>query len=435
MYKPWSVEIWRLAGALLAGLIIGGLLGAVAWCLFAAVLVYLGWQAYQLQRVYEWIRSGKRSDPIIASGIWDGLVYELHRLHQRSRRRKKKIAKLIRRFHESSAAMPDATVILGQTLEIEWFNGAAIELLELRLPQDIGRRITNLLRHPSFLAYIERGDYREAVEFPAGPDHQRQLNARLVPYGNKQFLLSVRDVTRLYRLEKMRRDFVANVSHELRTPLTVISGYLESLSDDPELDAQWQHSLAVMRSQSDRMQRLLEDLLTLARLETHENEQAPRHALDIPHLLDQVLADTAWLTEERQQAVCVDIDRGLWLKGASSELHSAFANLLSNAARYTANGGRISVRWYADEKGAHFEVEDTGIGIAAQHIPRLTERFYRVESGRSRDSGGTGLGLAIVKHVLGRHEASLRIESTLGKGSRFICDFKPERVIVQDLAA
>ncbi|MBK1692683.1 phosphate regulon sensor histidine kinase PhoR [Ectothiorhodospira mobilis] len=427
--NPWTVEAWRLAGVLAAGLLLGGLFGYIAPGLALALAAYLGWHVYQLWRFHRWVRVGRRSDPPEASGIWRDLIHELYRLHQRNRRRKKKIAKLLNRFHESSAAMPDATVILGSRFEIEWFNGAAVELLQLESPRDIGARITNLLRHPDFVAYVLRGAYSEAVEFSRAPDHQVRLSARIVPYGNRQFLLTVRDVTRIHRLESMRRDFVANVSHELRTPLTVINGYLETLVDDDTLDPAIHTTLKSMEFQAERMRRIIDDLLTLSHLETREDPKAGQTPVPVPALVGGIEEEAHMLVGEKGQTVTVEVDPDLWLRGVRTELHSAFSNLVTNAIRYTPDGGQITIRWFQDEAGAHFQVKDTGIGIPPQHIPRLTERFYRVESDRSRSRGGTGLGLAIVKHVLQRHGGKLRIESEPDQGSVFTCDFPPARLL------
>ncbi|MDD3516873.1 MAG: phosphate regulon sensor histidine kinase PhoR [Chromatiales bacterium] len=427
MYKAWTVEIWRLIGALLTGLVIGLFTEAYAWSLLFTLLLYIGWQFYQLYRFHRWLLTGRRSEPPPASGVWGELMYEHYRLHMRNRKRKKKVARLLRRFTDTSAAMPDAAVILDRHFQIEWFNDAAGRLLGLK-PQDVGRRITHLLRHPAFIAYVTGEDYRETVEFPGPLDIDLRLNARIVPYGDKQYLLSVRDVTRLYRLEEMRRDFVANVSHELRTPLTVITGYLETLTDMDEVEPV-RPLMVQVKSQAERMRRIVEDLLALARLETRNLNPADMQEVPVPALVAGIAEDARVLSGERQQTIVTEVDADLRLRGAPSELHSAFANLVSNAVRYTQDGGRIVVRWYADDAGAHFEVEDNGIGIEPQHLPRLTERFYRVESDRSRASGGTGLGLAIVKHVLQRHGASLRIDSQPGRGSRFTCDFPPDMVV------
>lgn len=430
MHGPWAAELWRLLGlallALLLGLVSGHLIAAL---LIAALLVIL--RSYRhLARLVTWLQHGKRSDPPDLPTLWGEAVNEIYRLHQRNRKRKKKIAKLITRFRESTAAMPDATVLLGENWEIEWFNEAAKTLLGLRPHQDLGRRIGTLIRHPRFSAYLQRGDFKEAVNIPSPVNEELCLSLRIVPFASNQRLMQARDVTRLFRLEQMRRDFVGNVSHELRTPLTVITGYLEALTDGEEVPAEAARaSLLQMKTQAERMRRIVEDLLMLTRLETGEDGGASHSEVAVPGILAAVEEDARILSGDKRHHISLQVEPGLWLRGNASELHSAFSNLVSNAVRYTPAGGEIHMRWYADALGAHFEVRDTGIGIEARHIPRLTERFYRVDTDRSRESGGTGLGLAIVKHVLQRHDAHLRVESEPGRGSTFTCDFPRHRVL------
>lgn len=427
----WAAELGRLAALLLVALILGAATGEYGWALFAAAVLALIRGYRSTRRVLSWLQHGDRNDPPTLPTIWGELVNGIYRLHQRNRKRKKKIGKLLRRFRESSAAMPDATVLLGEQGEIDWFNASAKTLLGLRPQQDIGRRIGTLIRHPSFTEYMQRGDFSEAVEIPSPEDEGRRLSLRIVPFGKKQSLLSARDVTRLHRLEQVRRDFVGNVSHELRTPLTVITGYLEALTDGEEIAPEAARaSMLQMKTQAERMRRIVEDLLMLTRLESSEEGGAHHAEVAVPGLLAAIEEDARILSGENRHQIKLEAEAGLWLRGNPSELHSAFSNLVSNAVRYTPAGGEIRMRWYADAQGAaHYEVQDTGIGIEPQHIPRLTERFYRVDTARSRASGGTGLGLAIVKHVLQRHDARLHVESVVGKGSSFRCDFPAQRVL------
>ncbi len=430
MPAAWSAEFWRLAGVAALALFLGLLFDELAWALFAGGCLVILRQYRQLARVMRWLRRGRRADPPNVPGLWGEIVHDAYRQYHRNRRRKRKLAKVLNRFHDSSAAMPDATVILGASGEIEWFNDAAKRLLGLRPGQDTGRRIGNLIRHPSFTAYLAADDYREAVEIPSPIDDASRLNVRIVPYGKNQRLLSARDVTRLYRLEQMRRDFIGNVSHELRTPLTVITGYLETLTDVAEDDpAVVRNSMLQMKGQAERMRRIVEDLLMLTRLETQDDREHPPAEVAVPALLAAIEEDAQILSGEQRHRITLEAQSGLWLLGNPNELHSAFSNLVSNAVRYTPAGGEIGIRWYADDEGAHYEVRDTGIGIDPRHIPRLTERFYRVEVDRSRATGGTGLGLAIVKHVLQHHDAELRIESIPGKGSVFSCHFPVSRIV------
>jgi two-component system phosphate regulon sensor histidine kinase PhoR len=298
----------------------------------------------------------------------------------------------------------------------------------------VGQRIVNLIRTPELRRFLALGSPGEPIRIPSPTDENTILNFRVVPYGKSQRLLIARDVSQQARLEQMRRDFVANVSHELRTPLTVVNGFLETLLDETgEYPEHLNRSLGLMEQQAGRMSQIVEDLLLLSRLE-NSSSQMPREDVAVAAVLKMVEDGVEPLAAEKEQQLSFACDGELRLYGAEKELYSAFSNLVTNAVRYTPEGGRIMVRWYRDEQGAHFEVEDSGMGIAPQHIPRLTERFYRVDVGRSRESGGTGLGLAIVKHVLNRHKGSLRISSALNRGSTFSCDF-PSDLIVPRKAA
>ena len=339
---------------------------------------------------------------------------------------------LMRQLQLSTAALPNGVVILNAQREIVWFNRMAGRLLGLRRDTDLGVRIENLLREPQFGRYLAKGDYANPVIVRRSSPQDSYLSVQLVAYGDGQQLLLAADVSRQMRLEAVRRDFVANASHELRSPLTVISGYLETLSHDASLDAEFAVPLAEMRRQAERMNAIVRDLLELSRLE-ETDERAGGEPLDVAGLIALLRRDVlARPVHPREVRLLIDSDAALI--GKESEIHSAFANLVDNAAKYTPPEGSIEMRWWSDIEGGHFAVTDTGIGIPAEHIPRLTERFYRVDPGRSRATGGSGLGLAIVKHVLQRHGAELEIESTPGKGSTFTCHFPPERVSLPEPA-
>jgi two-component system phosphate regulon sensor histidine kinase PhoR len=320
--------------------------------------------------------------------------------------------------------MPDGAVVLDDAGQILWFNSAAQRILGLG-PRDVGQRIDNLIRNPRFVDYVARGDY--AVPLELASPHQREIRLVLhvVPYGTGQRLLMFRDNTRLHQLEKIRRKFVANASHELRTPLTVLSGYVDAMADDDGIPPEWRAPVAEMQRQATRMNAIIVDLLELSRLESSQKAEAQE--VDVRRVLEQVVADAAAIRSD-PPAIGLEIESPLGLRGSEAELHSAFSNLAVNAVKYTPAGGRVTVRWRCDEEGGHLEFIDTGIGIESRHLEHLTERFYRVDKGRSRDDGGTGLGLAIVKHVLERHEARLTIESEPGRGSRFACHFPPSRL-------
>lgn len=431
MAKPWSTELWRLATVIFAAFFVGLVVGHPTALIIAGFLGYSAWHLYNLVRLEQWLRKGSREAPPEAAGIWGEIFYLLHRFQQTSRRRKRRLAGIVSRFREVTAAMPDATVTISADGEIQWFNEAAGSLLGLKSSKDIGQRIHNLLRHPGLAAFLAAGDESKSMQMPSPMDDNATLSLRVIPYGREQRLLVARDISQQQRLDQMRRDFVANVSHELRTPLTVIRGFLETMEEEEgdECVGRWQRSIDLMQQQVLRMQRIVEDLLLLSRLETDRSR--PQAPVDVPALAAFLRDSVEPLCRNKAQKLIMEWDDALRIYGAEQELNSAFGNLITNAVRYTPEGGTITVRWFADATGAHFEVRDTGVGIEAHHIPRLTERFYRVDVGRSRDTGGTGLGLAIVKHVLNRHNAQLRIESVPGKGSTFACDFPPSSIVRQ----
>lgn len=427
MSSPWSAEIWRIISLLVLGLVFGLIIDHVFFTLFAVILGYLIWHLRQLHRLESWLVNSKKLSPPEGYGLWEDIFHQLYLLQQRNRKSKKRLAAYLSRFQNLTKALPDATVVLRANGEIEWFNEAAEQFLGLHAPQDIGQRIDNLIRYPAFVDHLQAEKFAEPVEFPSPVNEELMLSARVVAYGQEQRLLVVRDVTRVHLLERMRRDFVANVSHELRTPLTVVNGYLETMVDaaDPAL-APWQRSLDLMQEQGRRMNSIVEDLLLLSRLETDNNEQK-NDVINVPLMLAFIREEAAALSGEKQHRIELDMQPDLQLWGHETHLRSAFTNLVTNAVRYTPSGGSIRIGWHVVGDKVVFAVQDAGEGIAASHIPRLTERFYRVDAGRSRQSGGTGLGLAIVKHVVERHDGHLVIESTLGSGSLFRCEFPLER--------
>lgn len=425
--KPGFEELMRFLGWMLAGGFFGFLLGHTSWGFLTAAAVYGLIHFHRLWLFLRWMDSGEFHRPPGWGGLWGEVVQRVYLIEKKNQKRKSKLSRLFQRFNETSAAMPDPAVILGSYGKIEWFNEAAQRLLGLRHPQDIGYRITNLVRHPAFTRYMAQGQYTDSVEIPSPVLDEVYLSCRLVPYGEDQLLLSAQDVTRMHRLEQMRRDFVGNVSHELRTPLTVINGYLETLldSDDPAVD-DLRLSFIQMHDQAQRMRQIVDDLLMLTRLET--GEEKPFQDVSVPSLLYASAEEARVLSGEQRHQIRVHSDDDLWLTGNTHELHSVVSNLITNAVRYTPAQSSIDVHWFADEQGAHLRVVDNGPGIAAQHISRLTERFYRVDTGRSREAGGTGLGLAIVKHIVLHHGGQLNIDSELGKGSTFSIRFRTESI-------
>ncbi len=426
MVAMWTFALARLAGLLILGLCLGLIVGPIWLWILAAACVYLGRLLLNLYRLDRWLRLRSQIDPPLMGGIWGDVVAQVVRLHRRKQFHKQRLAQLLREVRRSTAALPDGVIILSSQNDIVWFNRQAGRLLGLKRPSDLGLRIDNLIRSPEFVLYLHSDEY--AVPLVIHPPVQLDvfLALQLVPYGAGQLLLLVRDVTRQMRLEAMRKDFVANASHELRTPLTVISGYLDSLADDKGLDPVWSSPIRDMRSQAQRMNGIIADLLELSRLESADDE-AVREIVDIPNLLRRLQRD-ALARSLRPHEVFLDLESTCGLWGSSQELESAFTNLLVNALKYTAVDGSVRMRWWNDSEGAYFSVADTGMGIPPEHMPRLTERFYRVDVGRSRAQGGSGLGLAIVKHALQRHGGWLEVVSVEGKGSTFTCHFPVQRV-------
>jgi len=426
--NPLYTEIRRLLVILTLCFMAGLLIDALASLLLTGLIGFLVWHVYQLILYTNWLHNGKQLDVPDVDGLWGEVYYRIVRLRSRNRKSKQRLARYLSRFRDLTAALPDAVVVLTEDTTIEWFNDAAKELLKLRRSIDVGQRIDNLIRHPFFIKYLEQGDYAEPLQLQSPLHDERILLIYVIPYGSAQRLLVIRDITRLNRLEQMRKDFVANVSHELGTPLTVISGYIEVLTNDADSPPDARHeALLQMQQQTLRMQNIVNDLLLLSRLDMAE-QHATRVEVAVPALLADLHEQLRGLADERQQ-LDLDIQEDLLLRGDERELFSAFSNLVANAIKYTPAQGKITISWFAQGENAVFQVTDTGTGIPAQDIPRLTERFFRVDDGRSRAHGGTGLGLAIVKHVLTHHDARLEIDSQLGRGSSFRCVFPVERVV------
>jgi two-component system, OmpR family, phosphate regulon sensor histidine kinase PhoR len=427
-------QLLRAGLAALAGALLGALVGRPGAGLSLPLAGMLVRQLYFISAVRAWVERPKRVELPEAGGIWGDIYEKLLDLQRRNRKRKKRLAAILAQFQASAEALPDGAVVMESRGEIAWFNSAARALLGLRSPQDMGQRLPNLLRHPQFTQYFERGEYEPEVQIPSPLNTNVTLALRVIPYGDDQRLLIVRDVSELHRLERIRTDFVANASHELRTPLTVLRGYLEVML--PEAGgalAAWRAPLQEMHTQASRMEALVRDLLKLARLEA-DTATRRQDVLDVSAIIGRSLTEARSLSQGRHD-IEADVDAALLLYGRETEAESIFTNLIANAVQYTPAGGRIKVRWHGRGGGAEFAVADTGIGVAEADIPRLTERFYRVDEGRSRASGGTGLGLSIVKHALERHEGHLEVQSRLGAGSTFSCVFPAHRVVRQRPAA
>jgi two-component system phosphate regulon sensor histidine kinase PhoR len=420
--------ITRFAIAVAVAWLVGLIVGRV-WLVLALVLgVYVVIQIWNMVRIERWLTHRRIESPPDVSGPWGELIAIIDRIYRRKNFHRAQVTSLLREFRRLTTAMPEGAILLGPEHEILWFNGRAAGWLSLHRKRDVGIRIENLIRHPSFVEYLKHGRPVEGVIVYEPVNGGHHLSFTLVrTQGSERQLLIVRDVSREMRLESMRKDFVANASHELRSPLTVISGYLDALSDDQTLDPAWASPVQEMRRQADRMSGIINDLLELSKLESGDRRHIER-PVDVPGMLS-LLRREAMSLERRPREISLQLDSDRMLIGSESELQSIVSNLLTNAIKYTPREGTVTMRWWTDHDGGHISVRDTGVGIAAEHIPRLTERFYRIDSGRSREMGGSGLGLAIVKHALHRHEATLRIESTEGQGSTFTCDFPPHRVM------
>lgn len=408
----FNKTMWLLVSVAVA-LLLGLYLRAPGWCVALCLFLWL---------VFEWSVTAKVARQV-DRGIWPPLegIAAVRRLLRagrgrlkRQRLRTRRMVGILSNFREAATALPDGTLILDEDGQLLWFNAQAARLLDLRYPGDLGRVFSHLLRHPRLRDWLESGCAEPLLDMAAPGNEQIRLSYRQVAYAQQLRLLVVRDISNLMKLEQMRQDFVANVSHELRTPLTVVNGYLDTIDDDevPELAP----VLSQMRAQSRRMVQIVEDLLTLSRLDA--NERQTDEDVDMHTLLRQLQRDGEGLSRGRHR-IEIRQDLEMDVRGCAKDLHSAFGNLVSNAVRYSPEGGLIRLRWATHARGAVFTVEDQGIGIPAEHLPRLTERFYRVSGSRSRETGGTGLGLAIVKHVLMRHQGELEIRSEMGKGSCF----------------
>lgn len=426
--RVWVATFVQLALLGIAGVLVGWLYDAPLIGFLVAVLLALGWQLLWLYRLERWLRKKSVEYMPEGSGVWPRVFARIDFFRRRARRRGKRFKALVKQLRHATRTFPDGGVILNEQFEIVVYNEAAEQLLGLK-KKDRGLRIESLLRDPDFVAYKNSGDYSRTVQVRAPVNVDCWLSCHLVPYGLEQKMLLVRDVTQQHRADAMRRDFVANASHELRTPLTVISGYLDALAEDTSLSRDLVGPVTEMQRQSLRMRLLVDDLLRLSELESDRDPIAGT-AVGIASILETARQETL-ASGRGPENIEIVLDSDDDLLGVEKEIQSVVSNLVSNAARYTPRDGLIRVRWWTDKKGGYISVTDTGSGIAREHIPRLTERFYRVENGRARigGEGGTGLGLAIVKHALLRHAASLNIQSELGKGSTFSCLFPRERVI------
>lgn len=438
MLSDWRTELQRVIFIVLACVLIGMSLGNIGFTVAAGLSLYLISVFRELRKLHAWLsKTDSEEQPPEGKGFWGEIFDAIYRRQKQDRQRYIDLANIIERARASTNALQDAIVIVGRDGLIEWFNPSAARLLGFRENDDIGHPINNLLRDPRFRRWFNNSSPSTQLEIPSSSSKNVILQFHLTIFGDNDRLLLVRDVSRIHQLEQMRKDFVANVSHELRTPLTVIKGYLETFLSNPDsMNPRILRAMQQMDQQAHRMEALISDLLLLSRLESGQDDHPPAPVL-VPSLIARIRDDAASLAASSGKKIefSLDIAPQLAVLGNEKELHSALSNLVTNAVKYTpaeaetGRTGHISIRWFQNESGAHFCVKDNGIGIEPQHIPRLTERFYRADPSRATRTGGTGLGLAIVKHVLIRHESNLEIISHYGQGSEFICHFPSNRVI------
>lgn len=426
MPKVWTWTLISHGVALVAGGLVGFLYDRTTLGVLVIALGLLASHLYNLYRLERWLATGSIAGIPDGNGVWPPVFAKIQFIKSKMKRRGKRFRKLVKELRASTEAFPDGGVILNPNHEIINYNQAARVLLGLKNRRDRGQRIENLLRYPDFVDYLNNPGDRQAVDIPSPAGGDTWLSCRLIPYGPEQTLLLIRDVSQRVKIERVRRDFVANASHELRSPLTVIMGYLDALAEDDRIPASWNQPLGVMQGQAIRMRRLVEDLLQLSKLESGQSVPKDR-VVDVAAMIAAARKEALALPEH-PDTIEIELQSPANLLGEETELQSVVSNLVANAVRYTPPEGEIVIRWTVDADGGHLAVQDSGIGIAEEDIPRVTERFYRADGGRARQRGGTGLGLAIVKYALRRHDAELEIQSQLGQGSTFVCHFPRDRL-------
>lgn len=395
-------------------------------CAVICLVTYHVWQMRIMYKMLHWLTVSVSDNRLPNGwGPWSDLFAALFKLRRNDEKSQQDLQEGLSRFRMAMESLPNGVVMMSDVLFLEWCNAAAQTHLGLNMSRDQGMRVTNLIRHPAFIDYIILGRYDKPLNITL---HDRKLVMQMIPFEDRRHILVTQDVTKLERIDMMRQDFIANASHELRTPLTVINGFLEIAAEDTNMDKKTRMAhIKLMMDQGKRMQNLLDDMLTLTRLESDENLLKPEQ-INMAQMLDSIWKEAQALSGSKH-VITLD-NNGPDIYGNPTEVRSALTNLVSNAIRYTPDEGDIHISWDREKEGARFSVTDTGIGIAPEHISRLTERFYRVDKGKSRAIKGTGLGLAIVRHVLLRHGGQLTIESTLGKGSTFTAHF-PTRVLIE----
>lgn len=425
-------DLLRLVFVVILSGIAGSFAGNVFAGFSAGLLVCLAWQYRMLVHIRKFLRNGSEQTPPEAPGIVNVITREINTLRNRHKQREEKLSGILSRFEEATEAMPDAVIVMDAHGHIEWTNEKASEYLGIRSPRDRGQRFSHIIRQPELLDYVadaDKGDAPKSLVIPSPVNAEVSLEIRIIRYAESSLLLVAGNITDIQRTNRMRKDFIANASHELRTPITVVSGYLETIENDTEnLPPEWQPRIRQMRSQTRRMRNLIEDLLKLSRLESGSPAD-PDGKVDMAELIAAIHGEAQTLSGKQGHVFSLGIQPDLMVKGDYDSLYSAFSNIIFNAVQYTPAGGMIRIKWHGGSDGACLEVTDSGEGIPAEHIGRVTERFYRVDKGRSREKGGTGLGLAIARHVMVQHGAELKISSVPGSGTTVGCLIPARRVI------
>ena len=428
-----QVEQTRLL-YILVGTIAGGLLTDY-WTasLCVSLIAYIIWMSIKLHQFNRWLETGDPNETPNSDGIWESLTNKVHSLKKTGNKRKDRMDKLLRRFQGIITGLPYATIVLNDKNEIDWANSNSKELLGINIKQDRGQRIENLIRLPKVHKILKKNITKE-IEIVSPTDQNRELSLQLIPIQSDLKLIIARDISERVHIQQMRKNFIANASHELRTPLTVIAGYLEIIESHPELSDSLKQPVKTANEQALRMQSIIEDLLILSRLENSELNGESNIQLDMPKIIRSICDnEIELLSEQTQHTLEANIDANLTIRGSESEIISVCSNLIHNAIRHTPKGTAVNVTWRKEPTGeACLLVEDNGPGIPSEHLAHLTERFYRVDKGRSQNTGGTGLGLAIVQHIIQRHYGNLEIQSEIGKGSSFIVCFPEDRIAQQD---
>jgi two-component system, OmpR family, phosphate regulon sensor histidine kinase PhoR len=431
MNNAWTVEISRILVLVAAAILFGIVSGWWVVAILLPCFIYITWMLVQIRALERWIRLGaKHSLALDSSGIWQLIVQNIVHAQRKNKERKKRLSQMARRFEATIAALPDATVVINQHREIELTNQAANDLLGIHKTSDLGQRLDNLIRDPALHQLIDSSETLSQIEMASPIERGKSLSITCVDFGESRKLVTARDISQRLAVQKLRKAFIANASHELRTPLTVISGYLELLESEPELSKSMRTQIVNASNQASRMTRILDDLLTLSKLEEKGYDANSGEVVDMPNVIYKLVSD---LKKTAALGTCIietAIDEKLFIKGVESELYSLFQNLISNAVKYSPEGAKIKVVWeLSNAQELTLAVIDNGEGIAPEHLSRLTERFYRVNVNRSRQVGGTGLGLSIVKHTLENHGGYLHVESELSKGSTFSARFPLSRLI------